>query len=173
MDRHRLALLAVGLVALAAVAGCIGADETDPAETAGDDAPGSEGTDDGGTGDAGNATDEAGTDDWQTVERTVVAKDVLPHDPPENYTYDVEGSEDKTITVPVNSTVELTLVSHEQNLWDHDVKVKDHVESDTIGPGGSLAVSFNVTEPGPSPFWCTIGDHRDRGMEGVLIVQPR
>lgn len=177
MDRTHVTLVALALLAAPALAGCLGAEDTQPAEAA-DDGAGSgdeAGPDDGVEKRAGgNETVEAGEpDDWITVERTVVAEDIIPHQPPQNYTYNVEGSDDKVIEAPVNSTVKLTLVSHERNALDHDIKIKGLAQSDVIGPGESLTISFNVTETGPSPYWCTIGDHRERGMEGVLVVNAR
>lgn len=177
MDRTLIALAVLALVAAPALAGCLGSDDAAPAEAAeggsGSEAGGasSDGTVEKRAG--GNTTVRAGNASFPTVERTVVAEDIIPHQPPQNYTYDVEGSDDKTIEVPVNSTVKLTLVSHERNALDHDIKVKGLVESEVIGPGESLTATFNVTEPGPSPYWCTIGDHRERGMEGVLLVTRR
>lgn len=165
MDRTQTALVALALLAAPALAGCIGADDPAPSGAADDgsgDDPAAEAADDG-TED--NATSDEPVE-WQTVERTVVAKDVLPEDGPRNYSYDPAR-----IEVPVNSTVELTLESHPQNVLDHDIRIEGQgVDTETIGPGESLTVTFDVTEPGPSPYWCTVGDHRDRGMEGVLVV---
>lgn len=180
MHRRQATLIALAALLLAApaLAGCLGSDGGQSAGAASQDDAGSSsgsGASDGTVEKrAGNATVESGKpDDWKTVKRTVVAKDVVNHDPPRNYTYDVEGSDDKTITVPVNSTVKLTLVNHQRSLWEHDVKIKGLVDSDVIAPGESLTVTFNVTEPGPTPYWCTVGDHRERGMEGIFVVQPR
>lgn len=176
MDRTHIALVALALLAAPVLAGCIGADDSAPAEAADDGSGDEAGPDDGVEKRAdANETVEAGEpDDWLTVERTVVAEDVVPHQPPENYTYNVEGSDDTTIEVPVNSTVELTLASHEQNLWPHDIR-SDSLDFDTdnIDPGEELTLTFNVTEPGPNVYWCDVGDHRDRGMEGVILVNPR
>lgn len=172
MDRAQFALLALVLLAAPALSGCLGDQDQPQTDTAEDPGSGS-GSQAGEAGGDGASSDDE-TLEWKTVERTVVAKDIVPHQPPRNYTYDVEGSEDKVVEVPENSTVELTMVSHEQNALDHDIRIEGQgVQTDTIGPGESLTVSFNVTEPGPSPFWCTIGDHRERGMEGVLVVQDR
>lgn len=176
MARIRLALVALALLAAPALAGCLGAEDSSPAEAADDGS----GSGDGPNGtvenrsDANETAEDGEPDDWQTVERTVVAEDVVPHQPPQNYTYNVEGSDDTTIEVPVNSTVELTLVSHEQNLWPHDIRSDSlGFDTDNIDPGEELTVTFNVTEAGPSVYWCDVGDHRDRGMEGVVLVNPR
>lgn len=157
---QRRALLAFALLGLP-LTGCLG--ET-PEATGTDATPPSPRMNDSNA--SANGTDAAEPASFPVVERTIVAEDVLPHDPPQNYSYDPAR-----VDVPVNATVELTLVSHPMNLLDHDVRIGDRgVQSRAIPPGESLTLTFNVTKPGPSVFWCTIGDHRERGMEGALVV---
>lgn len=42
-----------------------------------------------------------------------------------------------------------------------------------IGPGESEMLTLTApSEPGEYTFYCPVGDHEQRGMEGVLIVEP-
>lgn len=113
-----------------------------------------------------NATapgNETGT--TQTFEQTIVAKDLIPNGDG-SYSYDPAE-----FSVPVNTTVIITLESHEQNLWDHDIAFENTSwMSDTIGPGENTTLEFTVTEPGEYTYICTIGDHKERGMVGTMTV---
>lgn len=42
-------------------------------------------------------------------------------------------------------------------------------ETDTISPGESGSVTVDL-EPGEYELYCPIGNHRDQGMEGTLVV---
>ena len=43
-------------------------------------------------------------------------------------------------------------------------------ETDTIEPGESAELTVDLTKEGSYELYCPIGDHRDQGMEGELIV---
>jgi uncharacterized cupredoxin-like copper-binding protein len=43
-------------------------------------------------------------------------------------------------------------------------------ETETIDPGESAELTVDLTEEGSYELYCPIGDHRDQGMEGELIV---
>ena len=45
------------------------------------------------------------------------------------------------------------------------------IYSTTVSPGKEEVISITVDEPGEYTFYCSISDHRDNGMEGVLIVK--
>jgi plastocyanin len=45
------------------------------------------------------------------------------------------------------------------------------VHTDRVGPGESATVAANLSEPGTYEFYCPVGDHRQRGMEGSVKVR--
>lgn len=45
------------------------------------------------------------------------------------------------------------------------------IYSGVIPPGESKTITVMADEPGEYDFYCSIGDHRNNGMEGVLIVK--
>ena len=43
--------------------------------------------------------------------------------------------------------------------------------SATIAPGESTTLEFAVDlPPGEYPYWCAVGNHREMGMEGTMVV---
>ncbi len=44
------------------------------------------------------------------------------------------------------------------------------VETEEIQPGRSTNLRANLTEPGEYTWYCPVGDHKDRGMEGKITV---
>ena len=83
------------------------------------------------------------------------------------------GYDTGRIEVSQNATVTLTFSNNDMNpSVNHDWYLP-HLEAQTatIAPGGSDTITFDVDlPPGEYPFWCSIGSHRDQGMEGVLVV---
>lgn len=45
------------------------------------------------------------------------------------------------------------------------------MESETYAGGEGGLWEIMLDQPGTYAFWCSIGNHRERGMEGVLTVQ--
>ena len=45
------------------------------------------------------------------------------------------------------------------------------IYSGVIPPGESKTITFMAEEPGEYDFYCSVGNHRENGMEGVLIVK--
>jgi uncharacterized cupredoxin-like copper-binding protein len=43
-------------------------------------------------------------------------------------------------------------------------------ETETIEPGSSAELTVDLSKEGSYELYCPIGDHRDQGMEGELIV---
>jgi plastocyanin len=43
-------------------------------------------------------------------------------------------------------------------------------ETETIGPGDTASVTVELTEEGSYEMYCPVGDHKDRGMEGTVVV---
>ena len=68
-----------------------------------------------------------------------------------------------TYTITVNNEGDAT----------HDLVVEkdgnDVAKSDTVGPGDSTTLTVDL-EPGDYVFYCSIGDHRQMGMETPVTV---
>jgi hypothetical protein len=45
------------------------------------------------------------------------------------------------------------------------------LESPTLGPNGAGPWNVTLDRPGTYEFWCSVGNHRERGMVGTLTVQ--
>jgi uncharacterized cupredoxin-like copper-binding protein len=57
---------------------------------------------------------------------------------------------------------------------DHSLEVEgpegeQELEGD-LGPGESGTLTVDLSTPGKYEFYCPVGDHRDRGMEGEITV---
>jgi plastocyanin len=44
------------------------------------------------------------------------------------------------------------------------------VETPTFGPGGSRRLRVDLSEPGTYTMYCPVGNHRELGMEGEIVV---
>jgi len=101
----------------------------------------------------------------RTVDVAMAAVGVYPIDP----AFDPER-----IEVPAGATVNLTFTNNEENgLSSHDFVVEgiEGASTAVLGPGSSTTITFTAPdEPGEYVFFCSVGDHRSRGMEGVLAV---
>ncbi len=42
--------------------------------------------------------------------------------------------------------------------------------SESLGAGGETTLTVTFEEPGEYVIYCPIGDHRQRGMEGIVVV---
>lgn len=85
--------------------------------------------------------------------------------------YDFDPS---TITVRPGQTVEITLVNNGDAPHSIDVEMPqgEAVLEQPVAPGQSQTLTFTAPEqPGRYVFYCPIADHRERGMEGHLIVE--
>ena len=77
---------------------------------------------------------------------------------PENVTLDAAG----TYTFRVTNDGD---APHALEIESEDIEE----ETDTIDPGGSAELTVELAE-GEYVLYCPVGDHRDRGMEGRLVV---
>ncbi len=79
-----------------------------------------------------------------------------------------------SLQVPAGSWVHATLRNEDQTpttMHDWVVDGIPGAESDMIGPGEETAFDFMApAEPGEYAFYCSVSDHRQRGMEGTLTV---
>ena len=54
----------------------------------------------------------------------------------------------------------------------HDFVIDDlDVKSEVIGAGESNVITFTPTEAGEFEFYCSVSDHKAKGMVGTLIVE--
>jgi plastocyanin len=69
--------------------------------------------------------------------------------------------------------VTITMDNPEGNGMPHDVAIEgDGVDAagEVVQPGGTSEVSADL-KPGTYTFYCSVGQHRQAGMEGTLTVQ--
>ncbi len=45
------------------------------------------------------------------------------------------------------------------------------IESETLSGGTAGVFEVAIDQPGEYPFWCNVGNHREQGMVGTLMVQ--
>lgn len=142
----RAILLASLLVLAIPATGCLGKEA--PAETVEEAAvPG-----------LGNATEAL------PVEIAVSTAGVYPANP----AFDpatMEAASGANVTITLTNTEPLPLISHNWVL-----EGVESAETPVLAPGETGSVSFLAPAPGEYAFFCSIGDHRDRGMEGVFTV---
>lgn len=77
------------------------------------------------------------------------------------------------IEVAAGSLVTLVFTNNDVNpLPSHDWVLEgvEGAATDTIGNGQTTEVTFEAPPPGEYAFFCSVGDHRDQGMEGVFVV---
>lgn len=105
----------------------------------------------------------------------VVTKDAMVSDEnmEKNQVVAVEGGmfyfKPNTITVKKDQPVTITFTNKEGL---HDFVVDDlNVKSEVIGAGKSTVVSFTPTKAGTYEFYCSVGDHKAKGMKGTLVVE--
>ena len=104
-----------------------------------------------GGGDDGNGDQAAA---GETV--AVTARDFMFE--PENVTLDAAGTHTFRLTNEGDAP-------HALEIEGDDVEE----ETDTIDPGGSDELTVDLAE-GEYVLYCPVGDHRERGMEGRLVV---
>lgn len=145
---------AAGLVlALLLLAGCSDSDD------AGDAGPSSSGSSTGNG--SGNATAGSGKE----VSLEVAATGAYPANP---------AFTPATLSVPAGALVHVTFTNEDvapvvQHNWV--VEGIADASSETVAPGEESVFDFTApAEAGEFAFYCSIGDHRDRGMEGTLTV---
>ncbi len=94
-----------------------------------------------------------------------------------NGAYRVNGAYSQdTLTVPANSTVNLTFINNDP-AFGHDFVVEgiDGAATAVLGactqaPCKSETITFDVGSPVATKFFCAVPGHRDGGMEGDFIV---
>ncbi|MGY6530837.1 MAG: cupredoxin domain-containing protein [Cyanobacterium sp.] len=86
--------------------------------------------------------------------------------------FSVNGDEEvnPTLFVPLGSTMEITLCS---TGGTHDWVVDElGVATEQVSEGGECStVEFTADQVGQFEYYCSVGNHREEGMVGVLIVE--
>jgi plastocyanin len=81
------------------------------------------------------------------------------------------GFDPSTLSVPAGAKVTVTFSNADPLPVTHNIVFEKMGSSDSIGSGDQTTVELTApSEPGELLFFCSIGDHRDRGMEGTLTV---
>ncbi len=88
--------------------------------------------------------------------------------------FDVHGSNYKfnpvEIRVKKGETVRINFVNDE---GFHNFIVDDlNLRTETISDGNVDTVTFVPDKVGEFEFYCGVGNHRELGMEGILVVEP-
>lgn len=79
--------------------------------------------------------------------------------------------EPKDVEVPKAGTVTFTI--RNAGGTEHALEVegpKGEEETDPIAPGASATLKVVLDKPGRYEWYCPIGDHKDRGMRGTIVV---
>lgn len=75
----------------------------------------------------------------------------------------------KKISVKKGEKIKLTLVN--KGRTSHDFKVEGtNISTKLTGAGTTESIEFTINEAGNYAFFCSVGNHRAMGMEGVLNV---
>lgn len=77
------------------------------------------------------------------------------------------------IRVQQGDTVRITLTNVDEtgNMMHDFVLDEFGVQSDTVGRGESTTFEFVASEVGEFEYYCGVGDHREMGQVGTLIVE--
>ena len=86
-----------------------------------------------------------------------------------NYKFLVNGAENPDITVKEGDRVHIEFKStggfHDWSLDEFDAATQK------VSEGESSSVDFIATSTGTFQYYCSVGNHRDQGMKGNLIVE--
>ncbi len=73
------------------------------------------------------------------------------------------------ITVNKGDTVHITLTSEEGM---HNIVIDEfNVQSDVVNEGEAITIEFVADKAGEFEYYCSVGNHRQMGMVGTLIVE--
>lgn len=121
------------------------------------------------------------TDDGSTVEQRDMTEDTNTNQSDETSMMEEEGIKDfaitasnfqfsqKEIRVKVGDTVRVTL-SSESDMHDWVIDEFD-ARTQMLSAGEAESVVFVADKAGEFEYYCSVGDHRQMGMVGTLIVE--
>ena len=159
MDRSRRRLLAASGTALAALAGCVSAPESNP---------------------SGSAPETPQTESPPPPPESTPTEAPSPAATPTATPVRADGDvvvrgEEWSLSperIAVTAGQEVTVTFENDGSLAHNLIVGEFdVKTDTIQPGESDSITFTPDEPGEFPYWCDVAGHRDAGMEGTLVVE--
>jgi len=78
-----------------------------------------------------------------------------------------------TLSVAAGSRVHVTFKNNDQlPLFNHDWTLEgvDGAKTDAIASGATAEAMFAAPAPGDYKYYCSVSDHREKGMEGTLTV---
>ena len=84
---------------------------------------------------------------------------------------DIDGKANPTLAVHEGDVVQITLVNGEGA--EHDIVLPDfHAASQRVSsPGASSTLTFRAGDIGSFLYFCSIGGHREAGMQGTVKVE--
>jgi plastocyanin len=86
-----------------------------------------------------------------------------------NFKYTMDGADNPTITVSVGETVRIDLAVTE---GFHDFVIDEfNARTEQINAGQTSSTTFIADTPGTYEYYCSVGNHREMGMRGTLVVQ--
>jgi plastocyanin len=154
----RVLAASLSLLALALIAGC-----SDGGDQSGTPDTGDQGEQAGTSGSA--TTTPAGMDDapatMAETDLAIASTGVYPANP---------GFSPTTASVAAGTLVHVTFSNDDILPVQHNVVFERLGGSDTVGAGAQTTFDILAGEPGEYAYYCSVGDHRDRGMEGTLTV---
>lgn len=87
--------------------------------------------------------------------------------------FDIEGGsfyyKPNQLTVKAGEPVKVVLTSVDM-MHDFVIDGTD-IESEIAETDETVEVEFTIDEPGVYEFYCSVGEHREKGMVGTLIVE--
>lgn len=87
----------------------------------------------------------------------------------ENFKFIMNGIDNPDIRVKEGETV---LIHFKSTQGFHDWAVDEfEAATDQVQKDGETSVTFLADKKGTFEYYCSVGDHRERGMKGVLIVE--
>lgn len=132
------------------------------------DGPGAGNGDGSGEGDGSEGSEGNETEDQTEPEVVTVQIAAVRPLPTDTHAFDVERIEVNQgdyVTITLSNDDSIPIITHDWYLEELDVG------TDAISPGEVTSLTFIADlDPGEYAYYCTIGSHREDGMEGVLVV---
>lgn len=134
----------------------------------------------GGCGDSSGSTTVGSNTDGKSqvafAEKSVDHRFVLETESSGGFSYrgtsdTIEDENNPTLTVEKGDTVVITLVNDDG--MPHDLALPEFgMSTDSLYSEGSReSFLFRADSKGEFPYYCTVGSHRQVGMEGTLVVE--